>query len=59
MIDRIKSAAAWLTDTLAAAGERYPGLAQLTVTMAGVQVTVVPKPPEPPRPACPSCGRPS
>jgi hypothetical protein len=51
-----KQAAAHLTDTLAAIGERIPPVAQLTVSAFGVTVTVNPKP-EPPRP-CATCGRP-
>jgi len=56
VLENVKGAAAALTDALAQFGERAPHVAQLTVTVGGITVTVQPKP-EPSK-ACPSCGRP-
>jgi hypothetical protein len=54
----VRKGAATLTDTLALVGERMPGVTSLTVTAAGVTVTVVPKAPaSPPAHTCPTCGR--
>lgn len=59
ILDTVKRGAALLTDALASVGERMPGLSQVTVTMGGASVTVVPKPaPAPPPASCPSCGAP-
>jgi hypothetical protein len=56
-VERVKAAAASLTDALAEVGARAPGLAQVTVAAGGVAVTVTPKPPAAPLP-CATCGRP-
>lgn len=54
----IRSAAASLTDALAAIGERMPGVAQLTIQTPLASVTLTPKPsPTPTPPACPHCGK--
>lgn len=55
-LERVKAAAASLTDALAEVGARAPGLAQVTVSAGGVAVTVTPKP-EAPKP-CATCGKP-
>lgn len=56
-LDKVKTAAAWMTDRLASVDERMPGVAQLTLTLPGVQVTVTPKPPDPPK-VCATCRKP-
>ncbi len=58
MLDKLRTAAAYVTDTLATIGERMPGLAQITVSAGGVTATVTPKPPAAPPAAatCPHCG---
>ena len=56
-VERVKAAAASLTDALAEVGARAPGLAQVTVAAGGVAVTVTPKPPAA-APPCATCGRP-
>lgn len=62
--ERAAAAAAAITDALARVGERMPGVQSLTVSAAGVTVTMVPAAPvHPPASApahasCPTCGRP-
>ncbi len=53
----IRNGAAAVTDALAAVGERMPGVSQVTITLGGASVTVVPTPPPAP-PTCPTCGKP-
>lgn len=56
----IKRGAAAITDTLASAGARIPGVAQLTIAAGPFVVTVQPTPPPPPAPppsTCHTCGR--
>lgn len=56
-----KATAASLTDTLAAIGERMPGLTQLTVSAGGLTATIGPMSlatsQAPPLGKCPTCGR--
>lgn len=53
---RAARALAAVTDALAAVGERMPGVSQVTVTLGGASVTVVPRPPPAP-PTCATCGK--
>lgn len=53
-LDILRSTAARLTDTLAAIGERLPGIAQITIQTPVASVTLTPRP-APPR--CPHCGK--
>lgn len=55
--DILRASAARITDTLAAIGERMPGISQVTISTPIASVTVTPQPKPPAPPTCPHCGK--